>query len=51
MKVADGKLVPVDADAYKDNITVIVADSLKDPSHFGYVFWKCCQLLQEVELN
>eukprot|EP00978_Attheya_sp_CCMP212_P012002 scaffold29772_cov33-Attheya_sp.AAC.1 len=47
MKVLDGKLVPVDEDSHKANVTVIVPDSLDDPKHFGHVLWKCCQLLKE----
>jgi hypothetical protein len=49
MKVTNGKLVPVDEDTYNKDAMIAVPDSLKNPEHFGYVFWKCCQVLKEAD--
>jgi GTPase SAR1 family protein len=52
LKVADGQLVPANAEQYRQCVTVVVPERLKDKSHFGYVLWKACQLKKiEIDVN
>lgn len=46
VKIVDGRLVPADSPSKS---SVVVPDSLSEPSHFGYPIWQCCRLLEKVE--
>jgi hypothetical protein len=49
MTYSNGRLLPVNAAAYKKKVTVVVPDSPDDPNHFGHLIWKGCQLLKDAE--
>lgn len=49
VKVDAGRLVPVDTDDYEKIASIVVPDSLEDPTHYGYPIWKCCRLIQKSE--
>ena len=47
----NGELEATYKEFYKKHVKVVVPESIADPSHFGYLSWRCCHLFRLVRGN